>query len=190
MVETVSHDLDRLAKKGFEVVAVRSVIVCTRRLNDGLDAGRSRFVLDLHAMERMILDLAARAGEEVRAVCGKVGGFGKYETAFGPLGGRLCTVLEEGRARSAYHFPGVGEIAFVRDGDATDLGVSMASLVGKWLREALMARIVRHYQGALPDLPDASGYHDPVTGAFVEATRLLRADRAVPDRCFERRSAG
>jgi ribonuclease HII len=122
-------------------------------------------------------------------VCGKVGGFGKYGGAFGPLGGRLSTVLEEGRARSAYHFPGVGEIAFVRDADATDLGVAMASMVGKWLREVLMARIVRHYRGEQPALPDASGYHDPVTSAFVEATRLRRAEREVPDRCFERRSA-
>jgi ribonuclease HII len=186
LVETVSRDLDRLAGKGFEIVAVRSVILCARRLNDGLDAGKNRFVLDLHAMERLVLELRAEAGEEVRAVCGKVGGFGKYGAAFGPLGGRLCTVLEEGRARSAYHFPGVGEIAFVRDGDATDLGVAMASMVGKWLREVLMARVVRHYRGALPALPDASGYHDPVTSAFVEATRLVRVERDVPDRCFER----
>jgi hypothetical protein len=146
-------------------------------------------VLDLHAMERMIVDLAARAGQEVTAVCGKVGGFGKYGGAFGPLGGRLHSVLVEGRARSAYHFPGLGEIAFVRDGDASDLCVGMASMVGKYVREALMARVVRFYRGELPDVPDASGYHDPVTTRFIEATRLSRAARAVPDTCFERRGA-
>ena len=37
--------------------------------------------------------------------------------------------------------------------------------------------------------PDASGYYDPVTTRFIEATRLLRAQRSVPDGCFERRSA-
>jgi ribonuclease HII len=190
LVDTVAADLDRLTGQGVDIVAVRSVILCARRMNEGLDAGRSRFVLDLHAMERLILDLVALAGEEVSAVCGKVGGFGKYSDAFGPLGGRLHGVLQEGRARSAYHFPGVGEIAFVRDGDATDLCVGMASMVGKYLREALMARVVRFYREDQADLPDASGYYDPVTTAFVEGTRLVRARRKVPDGCFERRGRG
>jgi hypothetical protein len=189
MVETVARDLDRLAQRGVDLVAVRSVILCARRMNEGLDAGRSRFVIDLHAMERIVLDLRAVAGEEVTAVCGKVGGFGKYGDAFGPLGGRLHSVIEEGRARSAYHFPGVGEIAFLRDGDATDLCIAMASMVGKYVREALMARVVRFYRGELPELPDASGYYDPVTTAFIDGTRLSRARREVPDRCFERRGA-
>jgi hypothetical protein len=189
MVETVGADLDRLAERGVELCAVRSVILCARRMNEGLDAGLSRFTIDLHAMERLVLDLRALAGEEVTAVCGKVGGFGKYGDAFGPLGGRLYAVIEEGRARSAYHFPGVGEVAFVRDGDATDLCVAMASMVGKYVREALMARVVRFYRDEAPELPDASGYYDPVTSAFMDATVLLRERRRVPDRCFERRGA-
>lgn len=190
LVDTVKRDLDRLAQKGVDVVGVRSVILCARRMNDGLDAGRSRFVLDLHAMERLVLALREQAGEEVTAVCGKVGGFGKYGAAFGPLGGRLHQVIEEGRARSAYRFPGLGEIAFVRDSDASDRCVAMASLVGKWLREVLMARVVRFYREADAELPDASGYYDPVTTRFMEATALVREKRSVPDGCFERRSAG
>src|SRR6185369_3052034 len=147
LVATIHADLDRLAEKGIAIVAVRSVILCARRMNDALDAGKTRFSIDLHAMERLVVELGRAAGEEVYAVCGKVGGFGKYSDAFGgPLGGRLHAVLEEGRARSAYHFPGVGEIAFVRDSDASDLCVAMASMVGKYLREALMSRIVRFYR--------------------------------------------
>ncbi len=186
--QTLAQDLDKLAEKGVEIIGVRSVLLCSQRLNAGLDAGKNRFVMDLHAMERLILELRAQAGGEVQAVCGKVGGFGKYSNAFGPLGGRLHSVLEEGRGRSAYHFPGVGEIAFVRDGDASDLCVALASMVGKWLREVLMARVARHYQVDDPSLPDASGYHDPVTTAFVEATRLVRERRSVPETCFERRA--
>jgi len=190
LVREIGRDLDRLADKGVEILAVRSVLLCALRMNEGLDQGKNRFVLDLHAMERLILALRELAGGEVSAVCGKVGGFGAYGSAFGPLSGRLFSVVEEGRARSAYRFPGLGEIAFVRDSDASDLCVSMASLVGKYLREALMARVVRFYRDADPSLPDASGYHDPVTGRFVEATRLARKEREVPERCFERRSAG
>jgi hypothetical protein len=189
MIAAVERDLDKLADQGVELVAVRSVILCARRMNDELDAGKSRFTIDLHAMERLVLELRTLAGEDVTAVCGKVGGFGKYSGAFGPLGGRLHGVLEEGRARSAYRFPGLGEIAFVRDGDATDLAIAMASMVGKYVREALMARVVRFYREEHPELPDASGYYDPVTTAFMDATRLTRQKRSVPDRCFERRGA-
>jgi hypothetical protein len=156
-------------------------------MNEGVNAGKNRFLLDLHAMERLILDLRGMAASDVHAVCGKVGGFGRYSSAFGPLGGRLHAILEEKRSRSAYHFPGIGEIAFVQDSDASDLCVAMASMVGKYVREALMARVVRFYQGAIPSLPDASGYHDPVTNAFTEATIKLRRKREIPDSCFERR---
>lgn len=189
LVRSVCRDLEKLGEKGVEIVAVRSVLLCAKRMNDGARAGKNRFVLDLHAMERLVLDLRRIAGSDVLAVCGKVGGFGKYGAAFGPLAGRLHTIIEEGRARSAYHFPGVGEIAFVRDSDASDLCVAMASMVGKYVREALMGRIARHYQRAIEGLPGASGYHDPVTTAFIAATSLVRGGRSVPDECFERRSA-
>jgi ribonuclease HII len=189
LVRTIHKDLDRLEQKGIQIVAVRSAILCTRRLNDGLAEGKNRFVLDLHAMERLILSLREVAGAEINAVCGKVGGFGRYSDAFGPLGGRMHAVLEETRARSAYRFPGLGEIAFLKDGDASDLAVSLASMVGKYLREILMARIVRHWQAEVPGTRGASGYHDPVTGAFVEATRIARRKRRVPEDCFERRGA-
>ncbi|MBK9260272.1 MAG: hypothetical protein IPM54_10595 [Polyangiaceae bacterium] len=190
LVVTIGKDLDKLASKGVEVVAVRSSIVCTKRLNEGLDAGKSRFTMDLHAMEELIVSLQAMAGEEVEAICGKVGGFGKYSGAFGPLGGRMHAILQETRPKSVYRFPGLGDIAFVQDGDATDLLVSLASMVGKWMREVLMERIVRHYQGMVPGLAGASGYHDPVTGKFVEATQLVRRDKRVPNDCFERRGKG
>src|SRR5690349_4673316 len=78
LVDTVTGDLDKLAARGVDVIAVRSVILCAKRLNDGLDEKKNRFVLDLHAMERLILDLRALVPTDVLAVCGKVGGFGKY----------------------------------------------------------------------------------------------------------------
>lgn len=188
LVRTLGADLDRLADKGIVIQGVRSVIVCAKRLNDEVDEGRHRFTVDLHSMERLVLSFAESAGDEVYAVCGKVGGFGKYSQVFGPLGGRLHATVEETRRRSTYRFPGVGVLSFVQDADASDLLVSMASMVGKYLREILMARIVRHYQRAAPDLPDASGYHDPVTTTFVKETALLRKRTKIPDRCFIRRS--
>ena len=189
-VRTLHADLEKLESKGLRVIGVRSKIVCTKRLNDALAEGRSRFAVDLHAMEDLILGFRAAVDGDVHAICGKVGGLGNYEAAFGPLNGRLCSVIEEKRASSRYYFPGVGEIAFVMDADDGDLLVSLASLVGKYLREVLMAKIVAHYRAAGVEVPEASGYHDPVTARFVEATSLVRSARAFPDECFERRSLG
>lgn len=188
--------LSRLEDKGITITHARAVVVCARRMNDAAAAGKSRFDVDLHSMERLALALSAEAGPgaDVRVTCGKVGGYAKYRDAFGPLAGRLCATLEEGAARSAYSFPGLFELAFERDADAGHILVSMASLVGKWLRELLMASIVEHYRvahrAAAPadaqPLDGASGYHDPVTARFVAATRLVRRERGVPITCFER----
>jgi ribonuclease HII len=182
----VRGDLDGLAARGIELVAVRSVVVCTRRLNDELRSGHSRLVVDLHSMERLLLAMRELAGADLTAVCGKVGGYRDYRPVLGPLGGRLHAVIEETRRRSAYRFPGLGEVAFVQDADASDLLVGLASLVGKWVRELLMHRIVHHYHRLVPGLPEASGYNDPVTAAFVARTAPLRREHHVPEECFER----
>jgi ribonuclease HII len=188
LLAKVERDLGKLEEQGIEILRAHCVVTCTRRLNEGVERGLTRFHLDLHAMERLVLDARDRAGCDVVATCGKVGGFNRYPDAFGPLSGRLHAVAVEGRARSEYSLPGVGRIAFVRDADAKHLLVCMASLVGKWVRDLLMARIVRYHRSVAPDLPDASGYHDPVTARFVDATSLARKRLALPDDCFERRA--
>jgi ribonuclease HII len=188
LLARVELDLARLEDAGVNVTRAACVVTCTRRLNEGVGRGLTRFDMDLHAMERLTLEARERAGRDVVATCGKVGGFDRYSTAFGPLGGRLHAIAEEGRARSTYVMPGLGSIAFVRDADAKHLLVCMASLVGKWVRDVLMGRIVRYHRADNPELPDASGYHDPVTSRFIHATRLSRRDRGLPDDCFERKA--
>ncbi len=176
-----------LAKRGVHLQGARVSVACTRRLNDERLAGRSRFVVDLHAMERLILALRELAGEDVHAVCGKVGGIGDYARFFGPLSGRLHVQLERDRRHSGYRFPGVGQIHFVMDADGSDPLVMLASLIGKYVRELLMARVARYYASAVPSGERGpSGYHDPRTGRFVLATEVLRRDRRIPVTCFER----
>ncbi|HMI86782.1 MAG TPA: hypothetical protein VK550_21965 [Polyangiaceae bacterium] len=189
LVGRITADLERLAVQGVEIVHLRSTVVCTRSINDARAGGRSRFEVDLHAMERMVLDARERYSGELEAVCGKVGGYARYSSAFGPLAGRLHAIVEEGAKRSTYSFPGLGTIAFVRDADQSHLLVGMASMVGKWIREVMMTRIVRHYGYGGDAASLASGYHDPVTDRFVKATALVRQRRNVPDTCFERTPA-
>jgi ribonuclease HII len=190
LVRQVGKDLLRLESQGIRIERVACVVVCVRRLNEGISRGLTRFHVDLHAMERLALDARARVDEEVVVTCGKVGGFNRYPPAFGPLNGRLHAVAMEGRKRSEYAVPGLGRIAFVRDADENNMLVGMASLVGKWVRDLLMARVVKYHREANPDLPDASGYHDPVTTRFIEASRLARKRRGLPDECFTRRAWG
>ena len=185
MLARVSKHLETLREKGVEVRSVRSSVTCTRLLNDAKAEGRTRFSVDLHAMERLVLALRAEAGADVHATCGKVGGIGEYSRFFGPLSARLHAIIAEKRPHSAYRFPGLGELHFVQDADAKDPLVMLASLVGKWVRELLMARIVRFYANG-DDEVHASGYNDPVSARFVNSTRLARQKRSVPDTCFER----
>jgi ribonuclease HII len=184
-------------------VGLRASIHCASRLNDAMRAGRHKFVIDLHEMERLALALhdahGVNAGDDGRtlpldAVCGKVGGMGYYCDYFGPLSSRLRAIEAEGEMASAYRFPGLGRFTFLQDADAADPFVGLASIVGKYLRELLMGRIVRWLRAASTpetcsapdDLPPASGYRDPNTKRFVAATELVRAHRGVPDRCFLR----
>jgi ribonuclease HII len=189
-VTRVSKHRDALAERGVELLSVRSSVVCTKHLNDAKQLGTNRFVADLNAMEELVLALRAQAGGDVEAVCGKVGGIAEYSKFFGPLSGRLHAILAEGRARSGYRFPGLGELHFVRDADAADPLVSLASLVGKYVRELFMSRIGLHYADQQSEEKRPSGYHDPITADFVVRSALLRQSRKIPDHCFERERAG
>lgn len=190
-VALLTKDLATLEARGVHVRRARVAVICTKRLNDAVLRGQSRFDVDLHTMERLTLDARDEAKSEVYALCGKVGGFDFYGPRFGPLGGYLHTMLVEGRARSEYLVPSVGRLAFVRDADETHLLVGLASLVGKWARDHLMRRVVRYHRVHLEEeLPEASGYHDPVTTRFIAASALVRKTRNVHSTCFERTSLG
>lgn len=180
------------------LLGLRASILCASRLNDALSSGRHKFVVDLHEMERLALSLHETHGVHeaktmpLDAICGKVGGMGYYCDYFGPLSARLRGIEAESGLASAYRFPGLGRVTFLQDADAADPLVGLASIVGKYLRELLMARVVRWLRGAATpetcagDLPSASGYRDPATKRLVAATELVRAHRGVPDRCFLR----
>jgi ribonuclease HII len=178
--------LATFAKRGVRILEVRTSVVCTQQLNINRERGINRFVSDLHAMERLVLKLRDRAGAPVHAVCGKVGGIGEYAKFFGPLAGWLHATIVEGQAESAYQFPKLGRLRFVRDADAHAPLVMLASLVGKYVRELFMSRIAAHFPASEANTPRPSGYHDPVTAAFVDRTLLVRKKRRFPDRCFER----
>jgi ribonuclease HII len=171
-----------------QVVRVRSAILCASTYNAAVARRGSKLDVDLELFERLLLDARAATGRELRAVCGMVGGIRRYAPRFALLDATRTTVVEEGRSRAAYHVEDLGEISFEVDADARSLPVALASMVGKYVRELAMARQNAFYRARDPELPEVSGYHDAVTGRFVEASRLLRARLAIADGCFERTS--
>lgn len=186
VVARLRRHLSQMQERGVEIVAVKSELLCTRRLNEEKAAGGNRFVSDLHAMERLILRFRELAGAPLLVHCGKVGGMADYDRYFGPLSGRLRTTLVQERAVSAYHFPGLGEIRFQKDADAHDPLVMLASLVGKYLRELSMSRISRFYAHHDERIEPASGYHDPVTSELVRLSAPFRRKERIDRACFER----
>src|SRR5690606_26982574 len=94
LVRRVQKHRATLAKRGIEILEVRTSLVCTERLNHAKERGGNRFISDLHAMEALVLALQKHANAEIGAVCGKVGGIGQYGKFFGPLAGWLHVALE------------------------------------------------------------------------------------------------
>lgn len=192
----IGSHLDDLSARGIEIRRVRSVICCTKRLNLMKEAGIHRFSADLHQMERLLLDAAASLPDEsprphLVATLGKVGGMNQYSRFFGPLGGRLHSILKESHDLSSYHFPDLGTLHFEKDADQKHPLVMMASLVGKYVREVTMQGIAEFYRNEMALAKDEftvpSGYHDHVTGRFAQEIAPVRKRLHLVDECFERR---
>jgi ribonuclease HII len=182
--DAIAGALLALAKKGAHITRVQSVVVCTKRLNLAKAAGKTRLDCDLLAMERLML--AAPRAERATFVCGKVGGLMRYRPVLQLLGERPMVTLREAREESAYKVEGLGHVRFLKDAEDQCLLVSLASLVGKWVRDTLMRGIVRYHQEVDATLPNVSGYHDPITLDFVRRTEPQRLLRVLPDTCFLR----
>lgn len=167
------------------VGAVRTVAQCASVLNRAHAEGRNKLVLDLAAMERLALAAARDVGEHT-ILAGMIGGIRDVPKFASFVPRDAFVALEETRSRRAYSIDGVGTLSFEVDADATHLPVALASIVGKYVRELGMARIVAFHREHDPDLPVPSGYHDPVTARFVSASEPIRRRLAIADGCFER----
>lgn len=187
-VAQAEADLDTFAERGVDVQRVWTIVLCTRRLNLAAQAGESRFLLDLHAIEQLAARARAHTSRPVATLAGKVGGYERYlpHLRMRPL----PTGTHESRKESAYRYADGSTLVFAQDADDRYPLVSLASLIGKWVRDLCMHRINRFHAPARAVHEHVSGYHDPVTRAFVEETAQHRAQRSFPHECFERQKAG
>lgn len=178
--------LQRFERTGICFRRVRSRVICAGVLNAELADGYNKLSVDLASFERLFLDARGAASGDLEAICGMVGGMRKYGGYFRHLDPEAGEQLEESRKRSAYRFEGLGELAFEVNADDRHFPVSLASMVGKYLRELAMARMHAFYAPEVEGLPKASGYHDTVTTRFIDGTEAVRRRLDIVEDCFRR----
>jgi ribonuclease HII len=158
----------RLAALGLVVERFASAVLCPGTLNVALRDGTSKLAVDLRLFETVAEELCRDSPGEAAVVCGKVGGTDRYASRFVAWAGRVAGTLVESRARSTYDVVGAGRVSFVRDADAAEPAVAIASVVGKYVRELWMDDLA----GALGwEGPTPSGYHDAATARLAERAR-------------------
>lgn len=167
------------------IVSVNTVVHCAAVLNREHAAGRNKLVLDLEAMETLTLAAARTVGVHT-IVAGMIGGIRDVPKFASRIPREAFVPRVEERGIRAYDLDGVGRISFEVDADEKHLPVALASIVGKYVRELGMQRIVAFHRAEDPSLGTPSGYHDPVTARFVEASAPIRRRLAIAEGCFER----
>jgi ribonuclease HII len=169
------------------VTRVRTAIACVGTINLAIAEGVSKWALDLSMFERLLIDASAgMGGAPVEALCGMVGGIRHYPdhtTHFEPSDYRL---LDSDKSGTPYALPRDGQVRFEITADQTHLPVALASMVGKYIRELTMGRIVRYYRAIDPELTEASGYHDKRTKRFAEAAERQLPVLGIRAACFRR----
>jgi len=181
--------LDRLVgRSSLRIVDVQSRVACAGVLNAKLAAGKNKLAVDLEFFEDLICAVHARHGSPLLAVCGMIGGVRDYASRLSRFEPHRVGSLPGRRGQRRYAVDGVGELRFEIDADARHLPVALASIVGKYVREICMRRIGEFYRQSNPELKLASGYHDPVTTRFIDATEASRRRLGIAPDCFRRRA--
>lgn len=177
-----------VGRSRLRLVDVQSRIACAGLLNAKSVSGQNKLAVDLELFEDLIHSVYRRYGAPLLVVCGMVGGIRDYASRFGRFNPDAVRPLPGRRGQRRYAVERVGEVRFEVDADARHLPVALASIVGKYVREICMRRIGEFYRRGDPELQLASGYHDPVTTRFIQATELPRRRLGIAHDCFRRQA--
>jgi len=171
---------------GLRLERVRTTLACAAVLNREREAGVSKTRVDLGLFERLLRDARAASGRDLVAICGMIGGIRDVPAYTREFSAEDFDPIVLERDVRAYDLRGVGRVRFETSADANHMPVALASMVGKYARELGNHRIVGFYRARKPELPMASGYHDPVTTRFIEGAAAIREGEGIPEACFLR----
>jgi ribonuclease HII len=181
--------LDRLiGRSSLRIVDVQSRVACAGMLNAKDSDGTNKLAVDLELFEDLIASVHGRHGSPLLVLCGMIGGIRDYASRFARFDSNRVEALPNRRGQRRYAVEYLGELRFEVDADARHLPVALASIVGKYVREVCMHRIGEFYRNDVPELTLASGYHDPVTTRFIDATERSRRRLGIAPDCFQRRA--
>ena len=178
--------LSQLEAKSMRIVHVRTGLACVSMLNTAMAGGRSKLAVDLELFERLLVNARGVTREDLRAICGMVGGIRDVPRFVSVIERERWTLAERDETGLHYDVDRVGRVSFEIGADESHMPVALASIVGKYVRELTMGRIVAYHRAHDATLPEPSGYHDPVTARFVAASEVLRRKLAILDACFSR----
>ncbi len=177
-----------VGRSRLRILEVQSRIACAGLLNMRRAAGANKLAVDLELFEDLIASVSRRRRAPLLVVCGMVGGIRDYSSRLNGFEPQRVEPLAARRGTRRYAIEGIGELRFEVDADARHLPVALASIVGKYVREVCMRRIGEFYRRTDPTIELASGYHDPVTTRFIEATRPSRRRLGIATDCFRRQA--
>jgi ribonuclease HII len=166
---------------------VYSVLWCPLMLNDRSRAGVNKFAVDLRSLLDLVRIFRDRLEGSLDIVAGKVGSRVFYEEEMERMGVRPV-VLARSREESRYRLPGDQLLLrFVVDADDKFVHVSMASIVGKYVREVFMEAIFRFAACRCgEEIRRPSGYRDRVSKEFIRKFGPVLAREGISPGCFVR----
>ncbi len=155
-----------------------SVVVCPRRFNALIDQWGSKGAILALSMTELIRTVCQSfPGEDsLTFFIDKHGGRNQYSAILQHAFGKHPVIArEEGARRSVYHVLGTDRaitLTFQPRADAAHLGVALASMVSKYLREILMGEFNRFWRQHLPELKPTAGYPTDA-GRFLQEIQTV-----------------
>lgn len=162
--EHVAAKLGRVMDaSGVQCRRLLAEVVTESHYNQRVSSTQNKSTLLIEQVLKLITRAARDAGDEMLVIrVDRLGGRTNYgdilRLAFPE---RRLQELELSDARSRYRLSGPGRdwfVEFAVDSDQQHLPVGLASMLAKYLREALMERFNAYWRTLLPDLRPTAGY--------------------------------
>jgi ribonuclease HII len=173
---------------GVAISFCRSIVVCTPRFNDLTDTCDSKAAALSFGLALLLQQcVGATSAESMAFVVDKHGGRNHYADMLrSTWPGARVRSREEGMERSVYHVKGLDRpvcITFMPRADMENFPVALASMVSKYVREALMLEFNAFWRRHVPGLRPTAGYPSDAGRFFAEIRgtldRLGLTDRQV-----------
>lgn len=165
---------------------VRTKILCPAIINKNKEAGMSKLNLDFRNFIEIASEVLKSRVGKVEVYAGKIGSRKAYGFEISSLLKADVTVVEESSSASIYKIGRNCRMGFVKDADELYPIVSIASIIGKYVREVFMESIRRYaYARGVEFDRSPSGYRDIVTKKFIE--KFLSRITDLNTWCFLRR---